>query len=90
MKIEPTRGVTGAARGTLVSRISRAEKRPAGPPAASVQADVSSPVSDTVEILGIPEAELTPKIRDALMSLMSDVAALRREVAEARDQRPRN
>ena len=85
MKIEPTRGVTGAARGTLVSRISRAEKRPAGPPAASVQADVSSPVSDTVEILGIPEAELTPKVRDALMSLMSDVAALRREVAEARD-----
>ena len=85
MKIEPTRGVTGGVRGTSVSRISRAEKRSASPPASAVQAEAPSPLSDSVEILGIPEAELTPKVRDALMSLMSDVAELRREVAQARD-----
>jgi diguanylate cyclase (GGDEF)-like protein len=30
--------------------------------------------------MGIPEAEVTPKVRDALMTLMSEVDALRREL----------
>jgi len=30
--------------------------------------------------MGIPEAEITPKVRDALMTLMSEVDALRREL----------
>jgi len=77
--------VSGALRGTPVSRIGRLEKKTAPAAAAQVQSDAPSGLSDSVEILGIPEAELTPKVRDALMSLMSDVADLRREVAAARD-----
>ncbi len=34
--------------------------------------------------MGIPEAELTPKVRDALMTLMSEVDALRRELSSVR------
>ncbi len=37
-------------------------------------------IADTASIMGVPEAELTPKVRDALMTLMSEVDALRREL----------
>lgn len=36
--------------------------------------------SDTSEIAGIPETELTPKVRAALMSLMAEVGRLREEL----------
>lgn len=36
--------------------------------------------SDTSEILGIPEAELTPKVRSAILSLMAEVARMRDEL----------
>jgi diguanylate cyclase (GGDEF)-like protein len=35
-------------------------------------------------VLGIPEAEFTPRVRDAIMGLMSEVDSLRRELADAR------
>lgn len=38
---------------------------------------------DNASVLGIPEAELTPKVRDAIMALMREVEALRREVARS-------
>jgi diguanylate cyclase (GGDEF)-like protein len=38
-------------------------------------------VSDSASIMGIPEAELTPRVRDALMQLMGEVAELRREMS---------
>ncbi|MDR3499604.1 MAG: GGDEF domain-containing protein [Parvibaculum sp.] len=41
-------------------------------------------VTDAVSFMGIPEAELTPKVRDALMSLMAEVERLRREVEQVR------
>ncbi|MGD9538337.1 MAG: GGDEF domain-containing protein [Alphaproteobacteria bacterium] len=41
-------------------------------------------VDDTSEILGIPEAELTPKVRAALMQLMAEVTRLRDELARNR------
>ncbi len=37
-------------------------------------------IADTTAILGIPEAELTPKVRAAIMGLMEEVAALRDEL----------
>ena len=46
--------------------------------------------ADTVEtlvpasVLGIPEAEFTPKVRDAIMGLMSEVDSLRRELNQTR------
>ena len=35
-------------------------------------------------VLGIPEAEFTPRVRDAIMGLMSEVDNLRRELSDAR------
>jgi diguanylate cyclase (GGDEF)-like protein len=35
-------------------------------------------------VLGIPEAEFTPRVRDAIMGLMGEVDALRRELGETR------
>ena len=35
-------------------------------------------------VLGIPEAEFTPRVRDAIMSLMSEVDNLRRELGDTR------
>jgi diguanylate cyclase (GGDEF)-like protein len=37
-------------------------------------------IQDTTSIMGIPESELTPKVRDAIMSLMEEVDHLRRSV----------
>ncbi len=41
-------------------------------------------VTDAVSFMGIPEAELTPKVRDALMSIMAEVERLRREMDQVR------
>ena len=41
-------------------------------------------VNDTSEVLGIPEAELTPKVRAALMQLMAEVTHLRDELTRSR------
>jgi diguanylate cyclase (GGDEF)-like protein len=38
----------------------------------------------TASVLGIPEAEFTPKVRDAIMGLMGEVDALRRELTQTR------
>jgi diguanylate cyclase (GGDEF)-like protein len=35
-------------------------------------------------VLGIPEAEFTPRVRDAIMGLMSEVDGLRRELTQTR------
>lgn len=37
-------------------------------------------IVDTTSIMGIPEEELTPKVRDAIMTLMDEVSNLRRSV----------
>ena len=37
-------------------------------------------VGDTTDVLGIPESEFTPKVRDAIMKLMAEVDSLRREL----------
>jgi len=43
-------------------------------------------IADSASIMGIPEAELTPKVRDALMMLMSEVDQLRRELQSMKGQ----
>jgi diguanylate cyclase (GGDEF)-like protein len=52
--------------------------RPGGGPTAGVR----SPL-DVAQVMGIPEAEFTPKVRDAIMRLMGEVDKLRREAAQA-------
>lgn len=41
---------------------------------------------DSISIMGIPEPELTPKVREALMALMAEVESMRRDLQEARDR----
>jgi diguanylate cyclase (GGDEF)-like protein len=43
-------------------------------------------ISDAVSFMGIPEAEITPHVRDALMSLMAEVEQLRRDVEKMRQR----
>ncbi len=47
---------------------------------ASAPASAGHQVQDSASIMGIPEAELTPKIRSAIMTLMEEVASLREEL----------
>jgi diguanylate cyclase (GGDEF)-like protein len=45
----------------------------------------SNPIAGVAAtVLGIPEAEFTPKVRDAIMGLMGEVDALRRELAQTK------
>ncbi len=76
MKVErnsPTRPARSVAQAAYARRV-EATGSLAGPdslmPAASV--------------LGIPDAEFTPKVRDAIMGLMSEVDSLRRELSQTR------
>jgi diguanylate cyclase (GGDEF)-like protein len=55
-------------------------KTGASEPAGAVPA--TAPVSASV--LGIPEAEFTPRVRDAIMTLMHEVDRLRKEVEQTR------
>lgn len=50
----------------------------------SAQAPQSAGVVDKVSLAGIPENELTPRVRQAILSLFEEVSQLRAELAEAR------
>ena len=41
---------------------------------------------DVVALAGVPEAELTPKVRQALLTLLAEVDELRRDLGEARQR----
>ena len=41
-------------------------------------------VMPAASVLGIPDAEFTPRVRDAIMGLMSEVDSLRRELTQTR------
>jgi diguanylate cyclase (GGDEF)-like protein len=43
-------------------------------------------VMPAASVLGIPEAEFTPRVRDAIMGLMSEVDSLRRELTQTRSR----
>ena len=68
-------GGTPPARGVASVSAERGPKRPDD--AAPVGA---REISDTASIMGIPEEELTPKVRAAIMALMEEVERLRREM----------
>lgn len=77
MKIGDGKPVSG------VSRLTARERARTGDGAAS---SGGVAVSDSASIMGIPEAELTPRVRDALMELMGEVDSLRREVSGLRER----
>lgn len=77
MKIDRT------GRAQLASRVGAAGyARRAETPAPAANAEVASVTS----ILGIPEDEFTPRVRDAIMGLMQEVDSLRRELGQVRER----
>ena len=76
MKIDKTRAPSGvgAVGAAAYARQARAVESVVAP----------APVSATASVLGIPENEFTPRVRDAIQTLMGEVDALRRELQETR------
>jgi len=59
--------------------------RVAAPSAPAVTtSSAAGPVQDVVSIMGIPPAELTAKVREALMQLLSEVERLRGEIEQSK------
>lgn len=56
------------------------------PSAGTTQRGAPSGPIDITSILGVPEAELTPKVRAAIASLMAEVGRLRDELAQAKSR----
>ena len=66
---------------------SKPPSRTQGAKSAKPPAETASvPVVDEVSIAGIPENELTPRVREALFKLMDEVRALRAELASAKSE----
>eukprot|EP00439_Symbiodinium_sp_Y106_P087552 s1_g88.t1 len=75
------------------------EKRPVGkttlrgasaPAASTAPSDVAGVdgrvIKDSTSIMGIPEAELTPSVRTAIMTLMGEVDKMRKEMRSIRER----
>ncbi|MGF1629798.1 MAG: GGDEF domain-containing protein [Kiloniellaceae bacterium] len=54
--------------------------------AESVQPRAVPPAEDVATVMGIPESELTPKVRQALQQLMAEVYSLRQDLDDARQR----
>jgi len=65
-------------------RVTRAYK--AAQPAETPTVAPAAPVPATASVLGIPEQEFTPRVRDAIMTLMHEVDRLRREIDQTRSR----
>ena len=51
---------------------------------AQTAATTAATPTDAVSVMGVPEAEMTPKVRDAIMTLMAEVDRLRRDLEQSR------
>lgn len=70
-----------------ISDVSRpspsAKPKTAGDARPVARVDAAAPI-DTVSVAGIPDAELTPRVREALFALMEEVRTLRAELEQSR------
>ena len=78
MKVERMGGARAARRANAVGYTSRGE--------ALTPVAAPTPIAATASVLGIPEAEFTPRVRDAIMTLMGEVDLLRRELQQTRSR----
>jgi len=77
MKIEKT--TLSGARAVGAAAYARQARSAAAP-------EPPAQVSATASVLGIPEDEFTPRVRDAIMTLMGEVDSLRRELQQTRER----
>src|SRR5690349_10008859 len=67
------------------SRVSALRRTESSALASSASADTGrAGPFDPVQISGIPETELTPRVRQAMMSLLAEIDQLRRDLTDAR------
>ena len=78
MKVGKSEGTVRAGRATEVYKAARPADAPAVAPV--------TPAAATTSVLGIPEQEFTPRVRDAIMTLMHEVDRLRRELDQTRSR----
>jgi diguanylate cyclase (GGDEF)-like protein len=76
MKIDRANALRGARAVGAAAYARRAE--------AVAAPDALSPATVDASVLGIPEEEFTPRVRDAIMTLMGEVDTLRRELHHTR------
>lgn len=84
MKVSKTTGTPSVAPGSAGRAEAAYRSADAGRPQPLPAAP--SPPEDVAEVMGIPEAELTPKVRQALQQLMAEVYSLRQELEESRQR----
>lgn len=80
MKIGDSKGVASA--GRLSATDKKAGVGASAYARAADSATKSPPVSDIAAILDVPEADITPKVRTAIMALMAEVDKLRRDLQQ--------
>lgn len=73
---KPVSGATSRPAAVTGSPASRPADAPAG----------ARVIKDSASIMGIPEPELTPKVRDAIMTLMGEVDKMRKELKAVRER----
>ncbi|MDE1939707.1 MAG: GGDEF domain-containing protein [Alphaproteobacteria bacterium] len=78
MKVDRTGSVRGARAVGVAAYAKQAQ--------AVAVAEGPAPVGATASVLGIPESEFTPRVRDAIMTLMGEVDNLRRELQQTRER----
>jgi diguanylate cyclase (GGDEF)-like protein len=66
--------------------VSRAAPLRKATTAQSSSASAPAAIEETVSLAGVPEGEMTPRVRQALMSLLGEVDRLRRELEESRNR----
>ena len=84
MKIGESPRISTVARTTRTAR-SSAVSGIQTPALTTALADLP-PIGDSITVMGIPEPELTPKVRAALMTLMAEVEELRRDLSRTRER----
>ncbi len=85
MKIERT---TSRSTGTVRTVGAGRSESVSAAQVAAAAATTTAPraISDTTSIMGISDAELTPKVRQALVTLLGEVEELRRELRESQNR----
>ncbi|MBU6298728.1 MAG: GGDEF domain-containing protein [Alphaproteobacteria bacterium] len=78
MKVDRTGSVRGARAVGVAAYVKQAQ--------AVAAAEGPAPLGATASVLGIPESEFTPRVRDAVMTLMGEVDNLRRELQQTRER----
>lgn len=76
MKIGQTRPLGGS---NGVTRL-----RPTAAPSEAAPTSRMEPVRDMASVMGIPEQEFTPKVRQAILSLLEEVGKLRQELENSK------